>query len=78
MNYYDLVLASIPVLLIGVAGLLLVAGANVTTAVPLAALTSIGVIGHALFIRSPVDTEHRSEHPPLGGHNKPPRFESAD
>lgn len=56
-GYYDAVLALIPLALLGVTGALVLAGIELTTAVPLAATVSIGFIGHAMFVRAPVDTE---------------------
>lgn len=54
MNYYDLVLGSIPGSFLGVTGGLSVIGIDLTTAVPLAALLAMAVIGHALFVRAPI------------------------
>lgn len=54
--YYDYVLASIPLSLVGVASVLTLAGFGLTQAVSLSALISIAVIGHALFIRGPTPT----------------------
>jgi hypothetical protein len=54
-GYYDLVLGAIPVSLIGVSGALSVAGLALTVAVPLAAVVSVGLIGHAMFVNGPVD-----------------------
>lgn len=53
MNYYDLVLVSIPVTLLGIAGTLMVAGVDRFVAVPLAASVAIGVISHAVFVNGP-------------------------
>jgi hypothetical protein len=62
-GYYDAVLALIPLALLGVTGVLVLAGVELTTAVPLASTVSIGFIGHAMFVRAPVDPEQpaRSE-----------------
>ncbi len=54
-TYYDIILGLIPLALIGVAGTLSLAGFGLTTAVPIGALVAVALIGHALFVRSPVD-----------------------
>ena len=54
-RYYDLVLGLIPVALLGLTGTLTLAGLSLTTAVPLAAGVSIGLIGHAMFVNAPTD-----------------------
>lgn len=58
-HYYDLVLALIPVSLVGIVGLLVTVGIPTSSAIPLGAAVSLGLIGHALFINSP--TDHTSE-----------------
>ena len=55
-GYYDLVLGLIPLALVGITGVLTLAGFSITTAVPMAATVSVGLIGHAMFVRSPVDS----------------------
>ncbi|WP_254537957.1 hypothetical protein [Halomarina litorea] len=54
-GYYDIVLGLIPLALLGISGTLVLAGLNVTTAVPLAASVAVALVGHALFVRSPTD-----------------------
>ena len=54
-GYYDIVLGLIPLSLAGITGVLVLAGFNVTTAVPLAASVAVALVGHALFVRSPTD-----------------------
>jgi hypothetical protein len=56
-GYYDAVLGLIPLALLGVSGLFVFAGVDLTTAVPLGATVSAGFIGHAMFVRAPVDPE---------------------
>lgn len=57
-RYYDVVLALIPASLLGVATALIVAGFPMATAVPVGALVASGLIGHALFVNTPLeDTE---------------------
>lgn len=55
-GYYDVVLGLIPLALLGITGALTVAGFSLTAAVPVAATVSVGLIGHAMFVRSPVDS----------------------
>ena len=54
-GYYDIVLALIPVGLIGITAALTVVGISLTTAVPIAALFSAALIGHAMFVNSPLN-----------------------
>lgn len=54
LGYYDVVLGLIPLALGGVTGALALFGLELTMALPLACLVAIGLIGHALFVRSPV------------------------
>jgi len=53
MNYYDLILGLIPLALLGLTALLTAAGLGLTAAVPLAGTVSVGMIGHAMFVRTP-------------------------
>jgi hypothetical protein len=55
-GYYDYVLALIPLSMLAVAGLLTLGGWSLLTAAPAGAGVSALVIGHALFVRAPVDT----------------------
>lgn len=54
VRYYDLVLALIPLALVGGGGTLLLAGVQQPVAISLAGVTAIGLIGHAIFVRGPV------------------------
>lgn len=63
-GYYDIVLGLIPLALAGIAGALVVAGFSLTTAVPLASMVSVALIGHAMFIRAPVDSTTNASSPP--------------
>lgn len=64
-GYYDIVLGLIPVALLGITAALTVVGLSLTTAVPLAATVSVGLIGHAMFVNAPVDpTEDVQSSPP--------------
>lgn len=53
-GYYDLVLGLIPLTLAGITGVLVVVGVPLTMAIPLASVVSVGLIGHAMFVRTPV------------------------
>lgn len=55
MDYYDLILGTIPASFVAVAGSLSLAGVGTTLAVPAAATIAIALIGHAMFVRSPLD-----------------------
>lgn len=59
-GYYDIVLGLIPVALVGITAALTVVGINMTTAVPLAAVVAITLMGHAMFINSPIETADES------------------
>jgi hypothetical protein len=54
-GYYDIILGLIPLSLISVTSVLSAVGFSVTAAVPLAATIPVALIGHALFVNSPVD-----------------------
>ncbi|MFC4551477.1 MULTISPECIES: hypothetical protein [Halorussus] len=72
-GYYDLILGLIPLSLIGATAVLSVAGFSITSAVPLAAAVPVALIGHALFVNSPVeDTQSTTEAVDS------PSFEAAD
>ena len=53
MGYYDAVLGLIPASFIGLTALFYLGGLPTTVAVPLGSLAAIGLIGHAMFVRSP-------------------------
>ncbi|ACV12672.1 conserved hypothetical protein [Halorhabdus utahensis DSM 12940] len=57
IEYYDLVLGLIPLVLVSVAGGLTGAGIGHFTAMALASLVAIGLIAHGLFVRTPIQTE---------------------
>jgi hypothetical protein len=54
-GYYDIVLGLIPLTLGGISATLTGVGLDLTTAVPLASLIAVALIGHALFVNHPVD-----------------------
>lgn len=67
-GYYDIVLGLIPVSLAGLTALLLVAGMSLSVSIPMASVVTLGLMGHAMFVRSPVDstaaadtTQHASD-----------------
>lgn len=54
-GYYDIVLGLIPLAMAGITGSLVLAGFALTTAIPLASVVAVGLIGHAMFVNAPVD-----------------------
>ncbi|QCJ46641.1 MULTISPECIES: hypothetical protein [Haloprofundus] len=56
-GYYDYVLGLIPLVLFGVTAILTITGVGLTTAVPIAAMGSVGIMGHALFVNGPVESQ---------------------
>ena len=56
MGYYDIVLGLIPLAMAGITGGLMLAGFALTTALPMASVVAVGLIGHAMFVNAPVDT----------------------
>lgn len=52
-GYYDIVLGLIPLSLAGITGLLVFAGFSLTTAIPLASIVAVALIGHAMFVSPP-------------------------
>lgn len=59
VSYYDAVLVLIPLAIAGLTATLSIAGLSLTQAVPVASTVAALLIGHAMFVRSPVDREHR-------------------
>lgn len=55
-GYYDIVLGLIPLALAGITAVLFGVGYSLTQSVLAGGLVSIGLMGHALFVRAPVDT----------------------
>lgn len=72
-GYYDLILGLIPLALLGITGVLTLAGIDFTTAVPVGATVSVALIGHAMFVRAPVDPE-----PAATQAAEPPTAQSAE
>ena len=54
-GYYDIVLGLVPVALLGITAALTVVGVSLTSAVPVGAFVALGIIGHSMFVNSPVD-----------------------
>lgn len=55
VEYYDLVLGLIPLVLAGGTGFLTGIGISLETALSIAALVTVGIIGHALFVHNPAN-----------------------
>lgn len=55
IGYYDMILGLIPLSLLGVSGTLHGIGFETSIAVPLAALVAVVLVGHAMFVRAPID-----------------------
>ncbi|WP_338742450.1 hypothetical protein [Haloplanus salilacus] len=53
-GYYDYVLGAIPGGLVGVTALLVVAGVDLSVAMPVGATVAALVAGHAVFVNGPV------------------------
>ncbi|MDQ2071457.1 hypothetical protein RBH20_02775 [Haloarcula sp. H-GB4] len=54
-GYYDIILGLIPLAMAGITATLFVVGFELTTAIPMASVVTVGLIGHAMFVRAPVD-----------------------
>lgn len=64
MGYYDVVLGLIPVSFLGITGVLYAGGLGLASSVFPAALVTAALVGHALFVRAPVnDTDGVEERP---------------
>lgn len=59
-GYYDIVLGLIPLTLVGITGILFAAGYAITIAIPVASVVAVGLIGHAMFVRAPVDVPSKA------------------
>lgn len=55
-GYYDIILGLIPLAMASITGAMSLAGFGLTTAIPMASVVTVGLIGHAMFVRAPVDT----------------------
>ncbi|MGB9932978.1 hypothetical protein [Haloarcula amylolytica] len=54
-GYYDIILGLIPLAMAGITATLFAGGFALTTAIPMASVVTVGLIGHAMFVRAPVD-----------------------
>lgn len=54
-GYYDIILGLIPLAMATITGAMVLADFGLTTAIPLASVVTVGLIGHAMFVRAPVD-----------------------
>ena len=54
-RYYDYVLGLIPAGLIGVTAFLNLVGLSLTAAVPVGAGVALALMGHAMFVRAPLE-----------------------
>ncbi|THE66547.1 hypothetical protein D8Y22_01755 [Salinadaptatus halalkaliphilus] len=66
-GYYDIVLGLIPVALLGITAALLLVGLSLTAAIPVGAFVAMAIIGHAMFVNSPAETndDTQSPRPPI-------------
>lgn len=62
-GYYDIVLGLIPLAMVGITGTLMAIGVELTVAIPLASVVAVALIGHAMFVRAPVDPPRKREPP---------------
>lgn len=76
MDYYDLVLGTIPVSIFGGTGVLGILGIDLWTAVSLGALLALGIILHAIFVRAPGQNQPMTSTQPSSG--TPPRSGSVE
>ena len=65
-GYYDYVLGAIPLALFGISGGLTAFGLSLTTAVPLAAMVAMLLVGHAMFVNAPVHRTSSDATPGVG------------
>lgn len=56
-EYYDLILGLIPLALFGISGTLTLGGLSSTFSVTAAGIVAVLLVGHALFVRGPVDSD---------------------
>ncbi len=67
MNYYDIVLGLIPLSVLGISGTLFGVGVNPPLAVAAGSVVAAGLIGHAMFVRTPVSASGKSGSPAARG-----------
>lgn len=71
-GYYDFVLGAIPLAAAGIATALFLGGIVLTTAISLGCVVAAGLVGHAMFVRTPGQSRATT-----GGESKS-SFEVAD
>ena len=62
-DYYDKVLVSIPIALLGIPALLATLGQSVVVGAAVGAIIAGTMMGHALFVNAPVHTSTRDDLP---------------
>jgi hypothetical protein len=77
-DYYDLVLGAIPLTVASIAGSLLVVGVAAALAVAVASTAAAGLVGHAMFVRTPGSAAVEQSTPAPAAHTEGPAFEAAD
>lgn len=77
-GYYDIVLGLIPLSLAGLTALLFVAGMSLSVSIPLASVVTLGVMGHAMFVRAPVGSAPADVSPAAATDSKTRGAYSAD
>ncbi len=63
-GYYDIVLGLIPVALLGITAALTFVGLSVTAAIPAGAFAAMVLMGHAMFVNTPVDSTEEVQSAP--------------
>jgi len=78
-EYYDYVLAAMPLTVLTVAGVLALAGISLSLAIPAGAGASLPLVGHALFVRAPIPAAEPSPAPAeTGAASHETGFDAAD
>lgn len=77
-DYYDLVLGAIPLTVASIAGSLLVAGVAAALAVAVASTAAAGLVGHAMFVRTPGSEVVEEPTPTPAARTEGPAFDAAD
>ena len=70
MDYYDAVLGLIPLTVGSIAVALLWVGVALPVAVSAGSVVAVGLIGHAMFVRTPVGETVDTDTPPSVGHSR--------
>lgn len=72
-GYYDAILGLIPLAILGGYSALSLTGLESSTAISVAALVAVAIMGHAMFVNGPVDGDSRS-----GDAQRSTNFQQAD